>query len=191
SARAVRKMIGIPVVRSSSSNCSATRQPSSPGIITSSRMTSGPSSRAFSTPDGPSAASITFIPSASRFTRQRRRIGASSSITRTFVIPALRRVYPRRRSLLPRRRKLEGEARTFAFGGIDPDPSAHRGDELLRDEQPEAGAGGAVARCGLGAVELAEDPLALCGRDAHPLVDDTHLDAVGAATRTDGHGSAD
>ena len=87
SARAVRKMIGIPVVRSSFSNCSATRQPSSPGIITSSRITSGPSSRAFSTPDGPSAASMTAMPSASRLTRQSSRIGASSSITRTFVIP--------------------------------------------------------------------------------------------------------
>ncbi len=73
-------------VRSSSSKASATPQPSSPGIITSSRITSGLPSRAASSPDGPSPASITGIPSASRLTRQSSLIGASSSITSTVVI---------------------------------------------------------------------------------------------------------
>ena len=48
SARAVRKMIGISAVRSSSSSASATSQPSSPGIITSRRITSGRCARAVS-----------------------------------------------------------------------------------------------------------------------------------------------
>src|ERR671936_460302 len=108
-------MIGMPFVRSSFSNSSATRQPSRPGIITSSRITSGPSSRAFSTPEGPSAASITFMPSASRFTRHRSLIGA---------------------------------------------------------------------------VELAEDPLALRRWNSRALIDHAHLDAVSIATRTDGYGAA-
>src|SRR5918994_1388773 len=106
SARAVRKMIGISVVRSSSSRASATPQPSSPGIITSSRITSGRSARAVSSPDGPSPASSTGIPSASRLTRQSSLIGASSSITRTVVIRAV--PYPSVSALIPRRPGADG-----------------------------------------------------------------------------------
>src|SRR6266516_4191917 len=187
SARAVRKMIGIPLVRSSSSSCSATLQPSMPGIITSSRTTSGCSTAALSRPVGPSAASTTSIPSASRLTRQRRRIGASSSMTSTFVMPVLAPLYPQRRALVARGGELERETRALALGRVHPDASAHRVDELLRDEETQPGAGSAVARGRLGAVELPEDPLALGGGDAHAFVDHAHLDPVGVATRADSH----
>src|SRR3954452_17849143 len=184
SARAVRKMIGMSRVRSSSRSRSATCHPSSCGIITSRRITSGCSARAFSIPLGPSSASSTFMPSASRLTRQRRRIGASSSMTSTFVIareplvgPAFssgsgcagctgERLYTLvwRNSLLhtagvARQRQLEDEVCALSFGGLDPNLSSHRGDEAARDEEPESRAGTVRAACA--AVELAEQLLAL------------------------------
>src|SRR5687767_1913700 len=176
SARAVRNTIGIPLVAGSSTSCSATRQPSRPGIITSSRITSGGSARAFSSPDGPSAASATFIPSASRFTRQSSRMGASSSITRTLVI-GLRSV-----RLYPRRRKLEREARTLTFGRLDPDPAPHGVDEPLGEEQAEPGPS-AFLVC---AVELAEDPVVLGLGDPDALVGDVELDRVALPPRGNG-----
>src|SRR5207249_2819966 len=142
---AVRKTIGIELVRSSSSSSSATCQPSSPGIITSSRITSGSSLRAFSSPVGPSLASSTFIPSASRFTRHRRRIGASSSITSTVVIesPENTAYTHSFRSLAlaqgrpARQRQREDEARALPFARAHPDPAPHRREQLLGDEEPE------------------------------------------------------
>src|ERR671911_2756758 len=177
SARAVRKTIGIPAVAGSSTSCSATRQPSSPGIITSSRITSGGSARAFSRPDGPSAASATFIPSASRFTRQSSRMGASSSITRTLVI-GLRSV-----RLYPRRGKLKREARALTFGGLNPDPAPHGVDEPLGEEQTESGPASPLVR----AVELAEDPVVLGLGDPDALVRDVELDRVALPPRGNGH----
>src|SRR5919198_2561341 len=200
SARAVRKTIGIRLVCWSRRSSSATRQPSSRGIITSRRITSGCSVRACSRPLGPSAASRTCMPSASRLTRHRSRIGASSSITSTFVIPPpWRRRYTRPRKTSfhraryanPRDRQLEGEGRALALHGLDGDPSAHRLDEALRDEEAEAGAPrAAVARRGLGSVELPEDPLLFAGRNPDPFIRHLELDLVGLAPRGDGHGPA-
>ena len=51
--------MGMSRVTGSSRSISATRQPSSPGIITSRRMRSGRSARARSRPPGPSPASLT------------------------------------------------------------------------------------------------------------------------------------
>src|SRR6266540_4672177 len=193
SARAVRKMIGIFFVRSSSSRSSATRQPSSAGIITSSRITSGCSLRALSSPLWPSSASSTVIRSASRLTRQSSLIGASSSITSTRVTApspgAERRAsYPRPFLLNLRRSEwqLEREARPLPLLGLHRDPTAHRGDEPLRDEQPEAGSRGGVAA----ALELEKDAFLLRLRDADALVRHDHLDAVRAvATSGDRHRS--
>src|SRR5690348_8750559 len=196
SARAVRKMIGISLVRPSSSSCSATFQPSRPGIITSSRITSGCCSRACSRPDGPSAASITAIRSASRFTRQRRRIGASSSITSTLVtakptpVPGFHAVYPCAWVLCAAGGELEREAGALPLGRVDPDPPTHRRHQLLRDEEAEPRAGDAVSRRRFGPVELPEDPLLLGGGDPDPLVDDPHLDRVVLPARPDGDRSA-
>src|SRR4051794_13677147 len=213
SARAVRKMIGMSRVRSSSRSRSATCHPSSCGIITSRRITSGCSARAFSIPLGPSSASSTFMPSASRLTRQRRRIGASSSMTSTFVIAREPRVGPAfssgsvvagctggglytrllRNSLLHTAGvagewELEDEVRALSFGGLDPNLSSHRRDEAAGDEEPEAGA--ATVRAACATVELAEDPLPLRLRDADSLVGHTELDRVAAAARGDGDGAA-
>src|SRR5215208_2148445 len=183
SARAVRKMIGISAVRSSSSSASATPQPSSPGIITSRRITSGCSARAFSSPDGPSPASTTGIPSASRFTRQSSRIGASSSITSTVVIRLAS--YPWVSCLTLSCTELEDERRALAFGRVDPDPAAHRRDEPLGEEEPQtrrAGPDGSHRR--FATVELAEDPLLVRVRDPDALILDAHLDGVLAPARS-------
>src|SRR5436305_1889854 len=159
-------------VLSSSRSSSATRQPSSPGIITSSRITSGSSARAFSSPVGPSAASSTSMPSASRLTRQRSRIGASSSITST-LMPMERLCLHRRKShTILGDGEDEGEPRALALVGVDPDPAAHLLHEALGDEEPEPGAAPlGVARL----VELREDPLALRGGHTRSLVDDRDL----------------
>src|SRR4051794_4993239 len=143
-------MIGIEFVLLLSSSSSATCHPSRPGIITSSRITSGSSLRAFSSPVGPSLASSTSIPSASRFTRQSRRIGGSSSITNTRVICPLFRTpaYTRPESgsfLLAENgrvgdRQREDEARPLAFDRAHRDAPVHRGEQLLGDEEAEAGA---------------------------------------------------
>src|ERR1700674_4910826 len=189
SARAVRNTIGISEVPASSSSSSATCQPSSPGIITSSRIASGRPVFASSSPAGPFAASSTAIPSASRFTRQRSLIGASSSITSTVVMPSAD-VYPPRRMLVTGQRERKTEARALTLGGVDPDSPAHRRHESLRDEEPEPGPAGA-ALCGrFGPVELPEDPLLLEARDPDALVDDADLDRVVAAPRLDGDGAA-
>src|SRR5918911_1747068 len=189
SARAVKKTIGIRLVCWSRRSSSATRQPSRRGIITSRRITSGSSVRACARPLGPSAASRTSMPSASRLTRQRSRIGASSSITSTFVISCpWRRRYTRRRKTSfhrarnadPRDRELEREGGALALHGLDGDPPAHRLDEALRDEEAEAGAArAAVSRRGLGSVELPEDPLLFAGRDPDPFVHHLELHLVG------------
>ena len=123
-----------------------TSQPSMPGIITSSRITSGVSRRAISSPVTPSSASCTTIPAASRLTRQRRRIGPSSSITSTrAAMPVL---YP---ALALRSRlgewQLEREARASALGRVDPDATAHGQHEAARDEEPEPGPAVAAACC--------------------------------------------
>src|SRR5215203_7137256 len=185
SARAVRKMIGMWSVRASASRSSATRQPSSAGIITSSRITSGRSLRAISSPLGPSLASSTVMSSASRLTRQSSRIGGSSSMTRTRVFTsestcALTSALDTR--ALPsdarrRERQLEPEPRALALLGLDRDPAAHRRHQPLGDEKPETRAGRRLAR----AVELAEDPLVLRARDADALVGDRKLDGRGTA----------
>src|SRR5690348_3441773 len=192
-------MIGIVPVRSPSISSSATCQPSSPGIITSSRITSGSSLRAFSSPVGPSLASSTSIPSASRFTRQRSRIGGSSSITSTLVI---RPLFPRRytRSWADslalaedrgRERQRERERRALAFDRAHPDPAVHRGQQLLRDEEAEAGAAAReIAPGALGPVELREDPALLRLRDADPLVLYLHLDRVVVPASGDPDGAA-
>src|SRR3989440_4050851 len=200
SARAVRKTIGMRLVAWSRRSSSATRQPSSRGIITSRRITSGPSVRAWSSPLGPSAASRTSMPSASRLTRHRSRIGASSSITRTFVISCpWRRRYTRRsetslhraRYPHPRERQLEREGGPLAFRGVDGDPAAHRLHEALRDEEAEAGAACAtVAGGGLGSVELPEDPLLFGGGDPDPFVRHLELDLVRLPPRGHRHGAA-
>src|SRR5581483_6235231 len=187
SARAVRKMIGIPAVLSSSSSCSATRQPSRPGIITSRSTTSGACSRASARPLGPSAASSTSIPSASRLTRQSRRIGASSSITRTLVTELL---YPGGRGVSPGGGQLEGERRSLPFARLDPDPPAHRGDEPAGDEEPEPGTAARAAVRLAAAVELAEDLLLLGLRNADPVVGDAHLDRVVLALDAHRHRAA-
>src|SRR5438270_13777992 len=105
------------------------------------------------------------MPSASRFTRQSRRIGASSSITSTVVIRSTARYTRAIGSSLARDRQREGEAGALAFGRVDPDAAAHRRDEALRDEEAEARTARAGVRRRLGAVELAEDPLLLGARD--------------------------
>ena len=113
------------------------------------------------------------MPSASRFTRQSSRIGASSSITSTFVIanPLSAAVVHTLRapfSLAPSRagdRQLDHEARARALSRRDPDPSAHRRHEALRDEEPEPGAA-RPRGLAVGPVELREDPLLLGRRDA-------------------------
>src|SRR5207245_11560544 len=119
----------------------------------------------------PFAASSTVIPSASRFTRQRRRIGASSSMTRTVVtVPGGR--YTRRPGCSrPGQRQREAEARPLPLGGVDPDASTHGGDAPLRDEEAEARAASAALGDRLRPVELAEDSLLLQARDPDPLVD--------------------
>src|SRR5262249_34722286 len=191
SARAVRKMTGISLVESSSSSCSATRQPSSAGIITSRRMTSGRSLRACSRPDGPSLASSTSMPSASRLTRQRSRIGASSSITSTRVTkpsPVACQLYPRSflfDKWLRRRGHVEDELRALALLRPNGHVAAHRGDQPLCDEETEAGARARVAP----AIELPEDPLLLGLRNPDALVLDGHLDRVARGPRGDRHGS--
>src|SRR5207302_3817578 len=149
-------------------------------IITSRRITSGASARACSRPLGPSAASRTSIPSASRLTRHSSRIGASSSITRTFVIGWLEpRRYTRRRCTSfhrcwnrdARERQLERERRALTLRGLHGDATAHRLDETLRDEEAEARAARAsVPGRGLGSVELPEDPLLFGGGDPDPFV---------------------
>src|SRR2546423_7277920 len=146
---------------------SATCQPSSPGIITSRRITSGSSLRAFSSPVGPSLASSTSIFSASRFTRQSSRIGASSSMTSTLVtsppescsIPARPPFSPLAEHRLLRERQREHEARAQALARDHPDAAPHGGEQLLRDEKPQpAAAAREVAARRLGSVELGEDP---------------------------------
>src|SRR5215218_7608890 len=200
SARAVRKTIGIELVRSPSISSSATCQPSRPGIITSSRITSGSSLRAFSSPVGPSLASSTSIPSASRLTRQSRRIGASSSITSTRVIGPLfdsvAHTHSRSSSLAlaqhggSGQRQGERERRAPPFARVDPDAPAHGVEQLLGDEEAEPrAAAGEVPAAALGAIELGEDPRLLGLRDADPLVLDAHLDGVVAATRNDADGT--
>src|SRR5207302_8284829 len=145
-------------------------------------------------------ASRTSMPSASRLTRQRSRIGASSSITRTFVIPCpWRRRYTRRsetsfhraRDPHARERQLERERGALALHGLDGDPSAHRLNQALRDEEAEAGATCAtVSSRGLGSVELPEDPLLFGGRDPDPFVRHLELDLVGLPPCDDRHGAA-
>src|SRR5215204_4061348 len=162
-----------------------------PGIITSRRITSGGSASAISRPTFPSSASLTSIPAASRFTLQRRRIGASSSITSTRAMTSV--LYPPE-ALVTRlhgfgQRKLEGEARATALCRVDPDPAPHRPDEAAGDEQPEPGTA-LTSRRAVGAVELREDALPLVLRDPLALVDYTHLDPTGAAMRLDGDGSS-
>src|SRR6266542_2694376 len=197
SARAVRNTIGMVFVRSSSSRCSATRQPSSPGIITSRRTTSGCSLRAWSRPLGPSAASSTSMPSASRLTRQSSRIGGSSSMTSTRgARSSIIALYPARFAVtLPNRRRgerqLEGERRALALARGHPDPSAHRRDEAARDEEAEAGPARAAAGLRVGAaVELAEDLILVGLGDADALVGDADLDGLALARRADGDGAA-
>src|SRR5215211_5246615 len=200
SARAVRKTIGIELVLSLSSSSSATCQPSRPGIITSSRITSGSSLRAFSSPVGPSLASSTSIPSASRLTRQRRRIGASSSITSTRVMRPLlggavytrsrRESFPLAEDRLRRERQREDEGGALALARADPDAAAHGGEQLLGDEEAEAGAPAReVAPARLSAVELRKDPRLLRLRDADPFVLHAHLHRVVPAARGHAHGS--
>src|SRR4051794_7758938 len=190
-------MIGIERVRSSPRSSSATCHPSSPGIITSRRITSGSSLRAFSRPVGPSPASSTSIFSASRLTRQRSRIGGSSSMTRTLITVMTSSAYTRSslahsRSLrLPGERQDKHEARSPLRAWTNPDPPTHRPEELLGDEEAEAGASAhEVASCRLCPVELAEDQRALRLGDADPLVVHAHLYPVVASPRGDGHGAA-
>src|SRR5919198_3158673 len=201
SARAVRKTIGMRLVAGSRGSSPATRQPSSLGIITSRRITAGRSLPAWSRPFGPSAASSTSVPSASRLTRHRSRIGASSSITRTFVIRcpwrrrytrSRRRSFHRARYGHARERELEREGGALALHGLDGDPPAHRLHETLRDEQAEAGAAAraAVSRRGLGAIELPEDSLLFGDGDPDPFVRDPELDLVGLAARHHRHRAA-
>src|SRR5919109_1772278 len=183
SARAVRKMIGMSFVRSSSISFWATCQPSSRGIITSRRMTSGSSDRASSRPASPSDASITSIPSASRLTRQSRRIGASSSITRALVIADIS-LYPLALEHSPSghcRRQFEDEAGALAFSGVDPDPAPHGGNEALRHEQPQPDA----AACVASGLELPEDALSVGCRNADALVGDPDLDGAFSLTSRD------
>ena len=157
SARAVRKTIGMSLVTGSSRSISATRQPSSPGIITSRRMTSGCWARARSSPPGPSPASLTRIPSASRLTRQRSRIGASSSMTST-------RVTTRRLQ----RRALGARRRSSGSSKVKREPSPSSESTQIRPpmavtrprtrKRPEARFPGPAGRP-LGAEELREDAL--------------------------------
>src|SRR5690242_13369318 len=127
------------------------------------------------------------MPAASRFTRTRRRIGPSSSITSTRA--AMPDLYPAL-ALLSRLRqgKLEREAGTAALSRIDPDPPAHGQDEAARDEQPEPSP--AVPAGAARVVELGEDSLAIGLGDAVALVDDANLDAAGAAMGLDGNRAA-
>src|SRR4029079_8236716 len=199
-ARGVRKTIGIALVRSPSISSSATCQPSSPGIITSSRITSGSSLRAISSPVGPSLASSTSIPSASRFTRQRRRIGGSSSITNTRVMrPRFRPAYTRSQAdslaltqdRRRRKRQREHEARALALDRAHRDAALHGGQQLLGHEEPEAGATAReVATAALGSVELREDPRLLRLRNPNPLVLHAHLHRVVSAAGGDSDGAA-
>src|SRR5688500_13615876 len=190
SARAVRKMIGMSAVSLFSSSASATPQPSRPGIITSSRITSGMPEAAAASPDGPSLASSTDIPSASRLTRQSSRHGASSSMTRTLVMNR-RTVYPQLSCLTLRGAELEHEDRAATLVGVDPDAAAHGRDEALGEEEAQTGLPGADRPGGrVAAVELAEDPLLLGVRDPDPLVLDADLDGVLAPARGHGDGAA-
>src|SRR5918912_480912 len=189
SARAVRKMIGMSLVVPSSSRRWATCHPSSPGIITSRRTTSGFSFRATSRPLGPSPASSTSIFSASRLTRQSSRIGGSSSMTKTRVIAGSESVpHTRRAAESCGGGKLEDEARSFSLGGRHPDPPAHRPNEPLGDEEPEARTAALVAVAG--AVELPKDPLLLGVGDPDALIDDAHFDLVAPAARRNCHRAA-
>src|SRR6185295_19302313 len=117
--------------------------------------------------------------SASRFTRQRSLIGASSSMTRTRVTPPPGRersgalyTWPFLLNHDGRRRQFEREPRPPSFRGVDGDAAAHRQHELLRDEEAQARSGRSVAA----AIELAEDPLLLGLRDSDSFVFDAELD---------------
>src|SRR5439155_854310 len=82
-ARAERKTTGMSRVSVSAASCSATLQPSTPGIITSRRTSDGRFRLTSSSASAPSFASLTASPSPSRLTRQMVRIARSSSTRRT------------------------------------------------------------------------------------------------------------
>ena len=84
------------------------------------------------------------------------------------------------------RRQRHGEARPLARQRLDGDRAAVALDEPLGDREAEPGTGPAIVAGGPGRappVEGLEDPLAVGGGDAGPLVDDADHD-----TRTDDGG---
>ena len=147
----------------------APRRPASrrgPGIITSSRITSGLLLRAVSSPVGPSAASSTSIFSASRLTRHSSRIGASSSTTSTRR--ASRIVTRRPRSSPSRAGSSTTKLEPSTLVGVDTvirPPSALTRPCAMNSPTPVP-----PVCASPDAVELREDPLLLGVRDADALV---------------------
>ena len=80
-------------------------------------------------------------------------------------------------------RELEHDDGPAAGGALDPDATAVRHDDRLRDREPEAAPGSLRRR--VAAIERLEHALALGLRDAGALVRDPHLDRV--AVRGRGH----
>src|SRR6476469_7699771 len=83
--------------------------------------------------------------------------------------------------------ELERERRSLARVGADPDPAAHRADELAADVETEAASPDAAPVVRIEAIELFEAPLLLAERDAKPLVADgeARMTAVGLDAELD------
>src|SRR5215831_8598258 len=74
------------------------------------------------------------------------------------------------------RRDLDVEDRSRPLVALHPDPAADPANELAGDVEPKSGAPDAAGHVRVEAVELLEDPVALCGRDAETAVGDREAD---------------
>src|ERR1043166_4508824 len=134
---AVRKINGIETVTRSARRVSRTPYPSSSGMETSQRMTSGNSFLARATPAQPFVADSGLKPSISSMSTRFSNVCASSSITRIFFIVRARLGLRR----FAEQRQGDGEGRPFALDAREMDFAAMQGDATLNDEQAQARSG--------------------------------------------------
>ena len=80
-------------------------------------------------------------------------------------------------------RQIDDEDRALSLLRADREAASHPANELAADVEAEPGAADAARELGIDAVELAEDPPLLEGRDADPFVADS--DANAAIARRD------
>src|SRR5215469_13161819 len=162
-----------------------TSVPSMSGSPRSSISTSGRSRAIAASPDAPSAAVLTWYLRAVRLILSARRIGASSSITRTFVMVQSSR--PGRHAgcawRRARQRDLHGQPATGSIGG--PDRAPHGVEEAPDDREPQAdpGPAGRIAAAPVQPLERLEHAVLELIRHAAAVVDDLEHDRVAGLVR--------